>query len=61
MQMSMDYLSETYLFEFILKNIQDQIQENKLPVFQQYSSYPRIIKDLSFIVPKDITFRNWKR
>ena len=48
--------SETYLFEFNLKNIQDQIQQNELPVFQEYSSYPRVIKDLSFIIPKDITF-----
>ena len=47
---------ETYLFEFSLNHIQDQIQQNKLPVFQDYSSYPRIIKDLSFIIPKDITF-----
>lgn len=53
-------VSETYLFEFILKPIQHQLQENKLPVFQQYSSYPRIIKDLSFIVPKDITFTELK-
>ena len=48
--------SETYLFEFILKPLQNQLQENKLPVFRQYSSYPKIIKDLSFIVPKDRTF-----
>jgi len=48
--------SETYLFEFNLKNIQDQIQQNKLPVFQEYSSYPRVMKDLSFIIPKDIPF-----
>ena len=48
--------SETYLFEFSLKAIQDQIQQNKLPIFQEYSSYPRIIKDLSFIIPKDKTF-----
>ena len=48
--------SETYLFEFSLKNIQSQIQQNELPVFQEYPSYPRIIKDLSFIIPKDITF-----
>lgn len=53
-------VSETYLFEFSLKYIQDQIQENKLPTFQEYSLYPRIIKDLSFIIPKDITFRKLK-
>ena len=48
--------SETYLFEFSLKNIQDQIQQNELPIFQEYPSYPRVIKDLSFIILKDITF-----
>ena len=53
--------SETYLFEFILKPIQNQIQENKLSVFQQYSLYPRVIKDLSFIVPKDRTFMELKK
>lgn len=52
--------SETYLFEFNLKNIQDQIQQNKLPVFQEYSSYPRVVKDLSFIISKDITFSELK-
>lgn len=52
---------KTYLFEFSLKNIMDQIQQNKLPVFQDYSSYPRIIKDLSFIIPKDITFSELKK
>ena len=34
--------SETYLFEFSLKDIQNQLQENKLPVFQEYSSYPKL-------------------
>ena len=53
--------SETYLFEFSLKTLQDQIQENKLPVFQEYPSYPRVIKDLSFIIPKDITFTELKK
>lgn len=52
--------SEIYLFEFSLKIIQDQIHQNKLPFFQEYSSYPRIIKDLSFIIPKDISFTELK-
>ena len=54
-------IPETYLFEFILKPIQNQLQENKLSVFQQYSSYPRVIKDLSFIVSKNITFMELKK
>jgi phenylalanyl-tRNA synthetase beta chain len=51
---------EIYLFEFELKVIQDQLQKNKLPIFQEYSSYPKIIKDLSFIVSKRITFNQLK-
>ena len=51
---------ETYLFEFSLKTFQDQIQKNKLPVFQEYPSYPRVIKDLSFIISKDIPFTELK-
>ena len=31
-------------------------EKNKLVVFQTYSSYPRIIKDLSFIISKDVAF-----
>lgn len=52
--------TETYLFEFELQIIQDQIQQNKLPSFQTYSTYPKIIKDLSFIVSKNITFNELK-
>jgi phenylalanyl-tRNA synthetase beta chain len=52
--------SEIYLFEFSLKGIRDQIQNNKLPVFQEYSSYPRVIKDLSFIIDNNITFKELK-
>jgi phenylalanyl-tRNA synthetase beta chain len=52
--------SDIYLFEFSLKGIQDQLQNNKLPVFQEYSSYPRVIKDLSFIIDNNITFTELK-
>lgn len=52
--------TETYLFEFNLHVIQDQIQKNKLTGFQTYSTYPRIIKDLSFIISKDIAFNDLK-
>ena len=53
--------SETYLFEFSLKQIQNQIQKNKLPIFQEYSLYPKIIKDLSFLISKDVTFSELKK
>jgi phenylalanyl-tRNA synthetase beta chain len=52
--------TETYVFEFNLHAIQNQIQQNKLPSFKTYSTYPRIIKDLSFIISKNISFNDLK-
>jgi len=49
-----------YLFEFEFEPIKDQLQQNKLAVYQDYSSYPRIIKDLSFIVKDSISFSKIK-
>jgi phenylalanyl-tRNA synthetase beta chain len=48
--------AELYLFEFNVELIKQQIQVNKLPLYQKYSSYPKIIKDLSFIIKQDISF-----
>jgi len=53
-------LLETYLFEFSLQIIRDQIQQNKLPSFKNYSTYPKILKDLSFIVSKEVSFTELK-
>jgi len=47
---------ELYLFEFDVELIKQEIQVNKLPLYQKYSSYPKIIKDLSFIIKQDISF-----
>lgn len=47
---------EIYLFEFNFEAIKTEIQRNKLVVYQDSSSYPKIIKDLSFIIKKDIEF-----
>lgn len=49
-----------YLFEFEFEPIKDQLQQNKLAVYQDYSSYPKIIKDLSFIVKDNIAFSKIK-
>jgi phenylalanyl-tRNA synthetase beta chain len=49
--------SEIYLFEFDLEVIKDQLQKNKLIVYKEYPMYPKIIKDLSFIIQKDIKFK----
>ena len=48
--------NDIYLFEFNFEVIKTEIQQNKLVVYQDYSSYPKIIKDLSFIIKKDIEF-----
>jgi phenylalanyl-tRNA synthetase beta chain len=49
--------SEIYLFEFDLQVINDQIQRNKLTLYKDYSTYPKIVKDLSFIVKIDTPFK----
>jgi len=49
-----------YLFELEFDPIKEQIQQNKLAVHQDYSSYPKIIKDLSFIVKDTIAFSQIK-
>ena len=46
-----------YLFEFDFESIHNQIQINKLKIYQNYSLYPKIVKDLSFIINKEISFR----
>lgn len=49
-----------YLFELEFDPIKYQIQQNKLAVYQDYSSYPKIIKDLSFIIKDNISFSKIK-
>lgn len=49
--------SNLYMFEFDFELIQNQIQKNKLIVYQEYPLYPKIVKDLSFIVHQDISFK----
>jgi phenylalanyl-tRNA synthetase beta chain len=48
--------SEIYLFEFDLEVIQNQLQMNQLTVYKEYSPYPKIVKDISFIVERNVTF-----
>jgi phenylalanyl-tRNA synthetase beta chain len=45
-----------YLFEFNIDLVKDQIQRNKLSTYQEYSLYPKIVKDLSFIVEQTVSF-----
>ena len=49
--------SETYLFEFDFEILKNQLKNNLLPLYQKYSLYPKIIKDLSFIVNQKYSFK----
>ena len=48
--------SNLYLFEFNFDLIQNQLEKNRLSLYQEYSAYPKIIKDLSFVIHKNISF-----
>jgi phenylalanyl-tRNA synthetase beta chain len=52
--------SKIYLFELNFELIKEQIQKNKVTIYQEYSSYPKVIKDLSFIIHQDIAFQDLK-
>lgn len=52
--------SKIYLFELNFELIKEQIQINKVTTYREYSSYPKVIKDLSFIIHQDITFQKLK-
>jgi phenylalanyl-tRNA synthetase beta chain len=49
-----------YLFEFDMNLIQNQIQKNNLAMYKEYSLYPKIKKDLSFIIKQDVSFDELK-
>lgn len=53
--------TQIYLFELNLEFIKEQVQKNKLLGYKEYSSYPKIIKDLSFIIRQDIAFQDLKK
>jgi phenylalanyl-tRNA synthetase beta subunit len=52
--------AELYLFEFNVELIKQQIQVNKLPLYQKIFII-KIIKDLSFIIKQDIPFNKLQR
>jgi phenylalanyl-tRNA synthetase beta chain len=53
--------SNIYLFELNFEGMKEQIQKNKLTTYHQYSLYPKIIKDLSFIISQEIAFEDLKK
>jgi phenylalanyl-tRNA synthetase beta chain len=47
---------DIYIFEFDLMVLQNQIQKNQLAIYKTYVLYPKIIKDISFIIHQDVSF-----
>jgi phenylalanyl-tRNA synthetase beta chain len=47
---------DIFLFEFELETLKNEFKKQKLPIYQPYSLYPKITKDLSFIVDKKVHF-----
>jgi len=52
---------EIYLFEFDFEILKNELKNNLLPLYQDYSSYPKIVKDLSFIVDQKVSFDKIKK
>jgi phenylalanyl-tRNA synthetase beta chain len=53
--------STIYLFEFNFEMLKNELKYNRLPFYQYYSSYPKIVKDLSFIIDQKISFEEIKK
>ena len=51
---------ELFLFEFNFEILKNEFKQKKLALYQQYSLYPKITKDLSFIVDRKIHFNEIK-
>lgn len=54
----LNFSSATYLFEFNLDIIDLQLRKNEILFYQPYSLYPKIVKDLSFVIQRNIKFEN---
>ena len=48
--------ADIFLFEFNLDFIKTEFQDRKLALYQPYSTYPKITKDLSFVVDQTVSF-----
>ena len=52
----LNFSSELYLFEFNIQMIKSYSQNNKLVFHKEYSLYPKVIKNLSFLIETNIEF-----
>ena len=48
---------DIFLFEFELEILKEEFKKQSLPLYQAYPLYPKISKDLSFVVDKKFTFK----
>lgn len=53
--------SELHLFEFDFDLIKNVLQTNKITIYKEYSLYPKIVKDLSFVIHQNIAFSEIRR
>ena len=53
--------SELFLFELDLENFKEEFQNQMLSLYRPYSLYPKITKDLSFIVNRNINYSQIKK
>ena len=53
---SLNISTNLYLFELNFGLIQQELEKNQISIYQEYSTYPKIIKDLSFVINKNISF-----
>ena len=51
---------QLYLFELNFEVLKDELKHNKLSLYKYYSLYPKILRDLSFIIDKKINFEKLK-
>jgi phenylalanyl-tRNA synthetase beta chain len=47
---------KSYLFEFNFETLKNEFKYQNLPVYLKYSAYPKIEKDLSFTVSREVSF-----
>jgi phenylalanyl-tRNA synthetase beta chain len=52
---------EIYIFELDLGIMQNKIEKNQLSIYKPYILYPKIIKDISFIIHQDVSFTELKK
>ena len=55
-----NFLKNLYLFEFHFESINNCLKKNKVAIYYEYSLYPKITKDLSFLISKNISFKEIK-